>query len=118
MGGSIERDFVNGLRELADDVVLAVLLVHDAAVGEAGFQIEAELRAVLRHAAPAPFEELPALCDKHDLSPRRAGGGGGKHTGDEMHRRNVMSIRHAVSRRGCVSRPRRRFRGSEKHPLR
>jgi hypothetical protein len=66
VGGTIERDFVNGLRELAHDVVLAVLLEHDAAVGEPGLQIEAELGAILRHAAPAPLQELAALGTERD----------------------------------------------------
>jgi hypothetical protein len=85
VGGSIVRDFIHGLVELANDVVLPLLLEDDAAIAEPVFQIEAELGAVFRDTAPATLEELAALRGEGNLIFLRECRRRSEHALDEMH---------------------------------
>jgi len=76
---------VNHLRELADDVVVSILLENHPAVRKAFFQIESELGPVFRDPPPTAFEKLPPLGAQRHLPHGRQVGFAEKHALDQVH---------------------------------
>lgn len=86
LSDAAQRNPVNGLRKLPDDIVHVSTPMDNRSVHESFFEIKPELRAILRLATPPALEELPALRMQHDLPVSWKLGFVGKHALDEVHR--------------------------------
>ena len=78
-------NLIDGFRELAHEVVGAILVENDAAIDEAGFEIKAKLRAIFRMEPPAAFQKQPTLNRQNDLAFRRKRGCFREHALNEVH---------------------------------
>lgn len=83
-----QRDFQHRLRPLANRIARVCLHVKNGAIPKRLREIEPKLRAILRHAAPAPLRQREPIYDEQH--PRRIGRSG--RTVDDLHRAKMRTI--------------------------